>query len=352
MRVPGAAFLRRFAGMSLVLVLGSGQSTGQSVSLAEERIVVARVGDQEITATQIRARFRQLAAFQRLELGPTWQEQRLALVEKILAPEARLLLQGKQNVPGYSPALLLRLRDAERRALSEATRAELRRKAKLQTLSSAQIDKYYQIHLRHFQQPRAHLLWRILVGTRTKAQTLLREIKLKSGRTWRQIARAESLDEATNMRSGTLGYVQSNGYTHRPQVRVDPALFVAADALTQAGVVPKPVIEGNYFAVVWRRATRRAKTAFQEDVLSSIRHLVTERRQGLAVGELLGNLRKSHLKAYQPQILARQSSAYWGQLGVSGNRWRIQTRRQPGAPNHSSSEHPLIIPTKTPRGLR
>jgi len=42
---------------------------------------------------------------------------------------------------------------------------------------------------------------------------------------WRNFARDNSLDAATKLRDGDLGFVRPDGSTETPQLRVDPLAF-------------------------------------------------------------------------------------------------------------------------------
>ena len=122
--------------------------------------------------------------------------------------------------------------------------------------SSSDVEAYYAAHRADFTRPRRLRLWRILLGTEAEAKKLLGEVQGAGGpERWRDASRKVSKDGATRERGGDLGFVHPDGFTDVPELRVDKALFDAADKVDDGALVPEPVPEGSDFAVVWRRGS-------------------------------------------------------------------------------------------------
>lgn len=130
-------------------------------------------------------------------------------------------------------------------------------------------------------------LRRILVPDPLLAHELLSQLQPLDPKRWQALARQHSVDRATYLRAGDLGFVDPSGQTHRPQVRVASALYHAAMAVADGELVPAPVPEGRAWAVVWRRGSRPRRS---ESQLSS--RLARFER---SLTSLLGALRQRHL---------------------------------------------------------
>lgn len=316
-------------------------------------VSIATVGGREIGQKEIRTRFLALAPFQRRSLGQTWAEQRRRLLLEILIPEARFKQASCAFELGSKcDKSLVRGSIATERAFAQGVRAAIWNEVAAEPIGKAEVEAYYEGHLRFFEKPRAHLLWRILVSTRAKAVSLLAELGTAKSRSWRKIVRAESLDEATNMRSGSLGYVQRNGHTHRPQVRVDPNLFLAANVLSEHTLVPNPVAEGNLFAVIWRKATREAQSSELAAVEGRIRRLLMERHYDQRFTELLDSLRQAHLSSHHPEFLLGASDKFWSEQTSSLVELDVGAKISPQVRDPTRVQGRLAVPRAGDLGLR
>ncbi len=257
---------------------------------------LARVGPFVIDVGSFQERAALLAPFQWATLGNTWEEQRRRFLDEVLIPEALL-----QAHAGGTKAGWLAPRDA---ALSEVLLLDLQAQVSSVPVSDLELRRHYEQHRRHYETPRAILIWRILRANELEARELIATLGVPDEAEFRRLARDLSIDEATCMRAGTLGYVASDGQTHLPQVRVSPALFAAADQVRDGELVPLPVREGNHFAVVWRRASRPAKAQSLAEVSAAVRAQLEEQKLAEETRELLERLRANELRDFQPGTLA------------------------------------------------
>ena len=120
---------------------------------------------------------------------------------------------------------------------------------------------------------------------------------------WRNYASDNSLDTATKFRDGDLGFVRPDGSTETPQLRVDPALFAAVDKVQDGQIVPEPLQVQAGIAVVWRRGSLPAISRTVAQEAAAIRTLLTRQRLEAARQNLIAELRKQSLKAYDAQLL-------------------------------------------------
>jgi len=256
---------------------------------------LGRVGPLEIDVGSFEQRAAQLAPFQWVELGNTWEEQRRRFLDEVLIPEALLQVHAG-GIKGDLPLP----RDV---ALAEVLLLDLQRQVSRAPPSELELRRHYEQHRRHYETPRAILIWRILRATEPEARELIATLGVPNEAEFRRLARDLSIDEATCMRAGTLGYVASDGQTHMPQVRVSPALFAAADQVRDGELVPLPVREGDHFAVVWRRASRPAQAQSWAEVSVAVRAQLEEQKLADETRTLIERLRANELRDLQPGAL-------------------------------------------------
>jgi hypothetical protein len=254
---------------------------------------VARVGDVVVGAREIQRRAARLAPFQRAALGSTWPEQRSRLLHEELIPDALIESAAARETGLYG---------ARDQALVEALGVELR--AQTPAPSPANIRAYYDQHRAQYEQPRSLLLWRILVPHAEDVSTLIDELEPPDESKWSLLARERSIDDATNMRAGSLGYVFADGHTQMPTLRVAPELFAAAAQVEDGQLVPHAVPDAGGFALIWRRASRPPSTRSFAEVAPQIAALLSERSSARASVALLAELRGRELHDYQPAALA------------------------------------------------
>ena len=262
---------------------------------------VAHVGAATISSDALTQRLRKIPGFQRAALADSPDKLKRQVLETWLVPELlyaqeaeRLKLEQRSSI-----------RSRERELLRQAMDRELRSESALKNpVTAREIDAYFEANRGRFETPRRIHLWRILTDDEALAKKILSESKGVDGiKQWSQFARDSSLDKATHLRNGDLGFVHPDGNTDTPTLRVDPALFAAADKLTDGELAPEPIKEGGHFAVVWRRGSLKAsnRTVIQES--GSIRQVLERQRLERARDELLGNLRSKYVTTSNEALL-------------------------------------------------
>jgi hypothetical protein len=322
-----------FAGRTLACAVGLVLGSASCFSLARAGTsLLASVGALQIDTDTFTRRASRLAPFQWARFGATWPERRRRFLDELLIPEALLEAEAGRLPRGSASA-----RDT---ALSEALLAELRAEVMGSTVSAEDVARYHALHQRHYETPRSLLLWRILVRTDAEARALIEQLGQPKESEWSQLARERSIDVATHMRGGSLGYVAASGQSHFPQVRVSPALFAAADRVPDGALVREPVVENDGFAVLWRRASRAAEARPLLDLTPQIQARILEQRHAAAYTELIERLRREHLALHQPELLA----GFAPELAEPPPR----TYERASAPTHPVR----LLPQPTDRGLR
>jgi peptidyl-prolyl cis-trans isomerase C len=272
-----------------------------TVALGAADTVVVRVGETSITTATLERRLAALPAFQLNALGDSPEKIKRSFVDSVLVPELLFGADAERQKLGQRAALRDQLRELLRQAMDRDLRATTLRDT---PVSPADIKGYFEENLGRFQTPRRLRLWRILVDNEALAKTIIAAAKGSDGpKRWSALAREHSLDRATHLRDGDLGFVRPDGSTETPTLRVDPALFAAADGLADGQVTKEPIKEGSHFAVVWRRGSVPAVTRTLEQEQSAIRQVLERKRVEQARSDLLDQLRKSNVTLSNESLL-------------------------------------------------
>lgn len=256
---------------------------------------VLGVGSTTYSMQEVRAWLSRDAA---LRGSPAKGAERVELVRERLSELALLTEHARTTLP---VELQSKLRDS---VLAAALEKQL---SEEQVVSDAEVSAYYERQRAFYVAPQAVHLWRVLLPDEASALSLIAQLdgQVASLSKWSNLARELSLDEATKHRSGSLGFVRADGSTDVPQVRVDPALYRAAEQVEDGELVPKPVAEGEHFAVVWRRGTRPALERSLASEADNIRSILRRTKAQMALDELLVRLRNEHVTQFDPAPLAQ-----------------------------------------------
>ncbi len=204
----------------------------------DEVTVVARVGARTITAADVSRRIAQLPPFQLRAFGKTPDEVRRNFVDKVMVREA-LLAQGAVDAKlADRDEVAERIRGVLRNAMLARVRAEAGSAA---PVSDAEIKQYYDANPAKYHAPERVQIWRIQVAKREEAQAVLAELKKDpTPKRWNELAREQSIDRATNLRGGNLGFVAPDGTTSEAGLKVDAALLAAVSEAKDAELLPAP----------------------------------------------------------------------------------------------------------------
>jgi peptidyl-prolyl cis-trans isomerase C len=327
------------AGLGLLVAAWEGRPVHADTS-PDQTAVVARVGAQTITAGDLSRRMAGIPPFQLRSFGSTGEEVRKNFLQKVLVREALLAQGAAGSALAARNDVTERTRAVLRNAMLTRLRAEVARNGKP---TDEDIKAYYDKNAARFHSPAKLALWQILVQKREEAADILAELrKDPSPKRWADLARERSLDKATFMRGGNLGFVSPDGTTAEPGVRVDKTVLEAAAGVKDAEFVPEPVKVGDRWAVVWRRQSMKPVERGLDMEAPSIRQVLMHERTDARIKETIARLRKEHLADHEPELVEQIEMGASGELG---------TVRRPGTQNHARrSGNPA--PIQVPGGLR
>jgi peptidyl-prolyl cis-trans isomerase C len=290
---PSSARWILAAGLALFAAAWEGGAVHADVSP-----VVARVGTQAITAADLERRMAAVPPFQLRSFGATPAEIRKSFLERVLVREA-LLAQG-----GEDRGLMDRpeVRDKIRGVLRSARLARLR--AEVGKPKDEDVKAYYEKNAAKFHSPARIAIWQIAVAKREEAEAILADLKKDpTPKRWTELARDKSIDKATAMRGGNLGFVAPDGTTAEPGLRVSKAVLEAAEKVKDSELVPEPVKDGDRWAVVWRRQGMKAIDRPLELEAGAIKQILLHERTEAKIKETVAELRKQSLTEHAPELL-------------------------------------------------
>lgn len=326
--------------IALALALAASTAVAQSPPApAGKSDVALTVGESSMTVAEIERRLGAIPHFQLAQFGKTPAEIRKGFVEKVLVPELLYVEEARRRKLEQSPGTRDRIRDALRQAME----MELREAAN--SVTPDEIKSYYDENRHRFNTPRRIKLWRILVRDEAAAKKILGAVKgneLEGANRWNKHARDDSIDKSTNMRDGDLGFVSPDGQTEMPQLRVDPALFTAAEKVKDGELVPEPVKEGDNWAVVWRRGSLEAVNRTLAQEAPAIRQILSRQKLAGQVTELAKKLEAEQVKNVNHELLSYVNVDPSGDVGA---------RQRPGVIPRHRARAPGA-PQRDDRGLR
>lgn len=274
----------------------------EAAAAARRAQVVVHVGPtRTVTVGELEDRIAAMPPFQRATFGDAPDIVRRRFLMEVLLPETLFSLGGQ----GEKLDQKLPTSYAVERALSQATIRAIRDHIGPESaIPMADVQKYYDDNRARYDTPERYQLWRILCKTREEAAQVIDAAK-KDPETeeFAVLARDHSIDKATNLRAGNLGFVTADGTSNEPGLRVDPAVVHAAQGVRDGDIVPTPVAEGNAFAVVWRRGTIAATKRSVDDAAAQIRDTLWKERVKDETDKLLASLRAAKVRDVNESLL-------------------------------------------------
>jgi peptidyl-prolyl cis-trans isomerase C len=292
-----------FASLVGATILAPGQSRAEADASADthrSRAAVT-VGGQVVTVGELEDRLAAIPPFQAATFGATKADIVKAYVDQVLV---RDLLLGagaeERHLDGELPT-----KHQLQRARSTATLRALRKGTpSADAIPAADVQRYYDENRSRFDSPERINLWRILCATREEADAVLAAAKREPTLTkYNDLAREHSIDKATNLRGGNLGFVGPDGASNEAGLKVDVGLVRAVSGVKDGEFAPQPIAEGSAFAVVWRRGTVPATRRTVEEASAQIRTTLYRDRTEGAEKKLIDDLRAAHVKQYNPDPL-------------------------------------------------
>lgn len=308
----------------------------------DDAAVVAKVGSRSFTVGDVERRIANVPSFQLRYFGKSPEEIRRRFVDETLVKDELYIAGADADKLTDVPEVAERIRGVLRTALINKITAEA---AAAGPITDDEVKAYYDANRSSYHAPPRIVLWRITVATKEEAQAVIEKVKTDlSPKNWNEIAREKSLDKATNMRGGNLGFVEPNGATSDPNLKVETALVMAADKVKDGELVPEPVADDGKWSVVWRRQSMKAVERSLEMETPQIRHLLMRQRTEKRITEALAELRKKNVSETNPDLLELLSVSGMGDVSPVKRPGTLPSARRPAAGSP--------VPKETPAGNR
>jgi peptidyl-prolyl cis-trans isomerase C len=294
--------LRRWTKLGLALATLTLLGSARAQTEDERRARVAlRVGPEVVTVGQLEDRLAAVPPFQVLTFGPTRDAIARKFLEDVVLRD--LLLQQGASARGLTEQEPWRHQLA--RARSSATlRAARSAVGNAAAVPAEDVKRFYEENRSRFESPERMNVWRILARTEAEALSVLATARADlSIPKWTDLARERSIDKATNLRGGNLGFLAEDGTSNEAGLKVDPALVAAAKAVKDGELAPRPVPEAGGYAVIWRRATVPATKRSFEESEAQIRATLQRTRTESAERKLIDDLRAARVSDVNPELL-------------------------------------------------
>ncbi len=298
-----AAFGAVAARSTLATAAGAAAAAPDAAALVEahRQIVVAHVGPRAIVAGDLEDRLARIPRYQLRTFGRTASEVVHTFFDKVFLRDVLLSLGAEEKHLDHE----IEVEQALDRMLSTATlRAISDSVGPGSTIGPDEIQRYYDANQSRFNTKDRIHVWRILCATREEAQQVLDEAK-KAGtpESFTKLARDHSIDKATFLRGGNLGFLGEGGISNEPGVMVDVAVLKAAQGVKDGEIVPTVVQEGTSFAVVSRRGTQAGTHRTLGDVTPQIQETLLRQKREVAEKALLEKLRAAKVSQVDESLL-------------------------------------------------
>jgi peptidyl-prolyl cis-trans isomerase C len=331
----------RAACLALAALLGAaGIPSARAADPAEQARragVVAHIGPRVVTVGELEDRLAAVPRFQLVTFGATPDAIRRKFLGDVLVPEVLLAIGAEERHLDHELPTEMHLE----RALSNATlRAQRAQIGPAASIAMDDVKRFFEENRARYDSPERINVWRVLCRTRDEAAAVLDTVRKDPTVTaWNTLARDHSLDKATFMRGGNLGFLGPDGASNEAGLRVEPVVVKAAATVHDGDFVPVPIPEGEYFAVVWRRGTVGASHRTVEQVAAQIRDTLWKQRTEAAEKKLIDDLRARDLHEVNEALL--------NGIEITATDGAIAPRRRPGqvAPLPGSGPRSQPIPT-------
>jgi peptidyl-prolyl cis-trans isomerase C len=292
---------------------------------ARRQATVAHVGPTLISVGELEDRLAAVPRFQLKAFGDSADAIRRKFFDQIVLPEVLYALAAdKRHLANELPTSTKLLR-AESGATVKALMATMRL---VSSIKAPEIARYYEANRSKYDTPERIYVFRILCATKEEAVAVLEEAKkTPTLEAFTKLAHDRSIDRATAMRAGNLGYLTPDGASSEAGLSVDPAIVKAAGGVKDGEFVAEPVQEKtgpltHAFAVVWRRGTVPANRRSVEDAAPQIREAIWKGEADVLAKKHLEGLRAAHLSELNESLL--------NGIDITPNEGDVVTRRRPG----------------------
>ncbi len=275
----------------------AGAGVSPAAEAARRAMPVAQIGaSRTITVGELEDRLAALPPFQRATFGadPSAVEHEFLL--SVLIPESLFALGAAADKLDEQLPTAFEVERARSRASIRAIRERLGPES---AIPMADVQAYYDANRDRYDTPERWQVWRILCKTQEEAQSVLDAAKKDpTPKTFGDLARDHSQDKGSYLRAGNLGFINPDGTSSEPGLKVDPAVVQAVRTVKDGQLVPAPVKEPDGWDVVWRRGSIPANKRAVDDVAAQIRDTLWKQRVKSETEKLVASLRAAHLRDY------------------------------------------------------
>lgn len=312
------------AGMALFATAWQARTVHADVA-PDEVMIVARVGARTISAADVSRRIAQIPPFQLRAFGKTPDEVRRAFVEKVMVREALLAQAAVDAKLAERDEVAERVRGVLRNAMLSRVRADAGSAA---PISDAEVKHYYEANAVKYHAPERVQIWRIQVAKREEAVALLAELKKDpTPKRWNELAREQSIDRATNLRGGNLGFVAPDGTTSEAGIKVDASILAAVNGAKDAELLAAPVQDGERWSVLWRRQSMKAVDRGLDMEAPLIRPILAHERGETKARALVEKLRADFVTDLNPDVVDMLEVSSTGDLQPVRRPGTMQARK-------------------------
>jgi peptidyl-prolyl cis-trans isomerase C len=284
------------------------------------KAIAVRVGPTEVTVGEIEDRLAAVPRFQLRAFGDTPESIRRKFFDQVLLPEILYALEaGKRHIADVLPTSSKVMR-AEANAANKIVRQAVRPAA---SITPAEIHKYYDDNNSKYDSPERLYLFRILCLKREEAIGVLAEARKEPTlEAFTRLARDHSIDKATSLRGGNLGYLTPDGLSTEAGVSVDPSIVKAALMVKDGDIVPAPIPEGLGYAVIWRRGSLPPSHRTADDAAGEIRESIFKHE--------VDEASRTHIEALRAVHVTDLNEALLNGIDLTSTEADVVTRRRPG----------------------
>lgn len=274
---------------------------GREAPLAATSPVVARVGTHTITVADLERRIASIPPFQLKAFGSTPDEVRKEFLERVLIREELLSQAAEDRHLEQREDVRDRLRGVLRTVLLNHLRADVVLKTHIE---DADVKAYYDKNISKFHTPERYSVWMIATRKQEEAKEIIEDLKKDaSPKHWTELTRLRSIDGASASRGGNVGFVQPDGTTQEPGVKLSPVLMEAVKRLSNTEISPTPVKDQDRWVILWRKETMAAVTRPLDVEAGSIRQMLMHMRVDARTKETIAALRKEYLGEHNPDLI-------------------------------------------------
>ena len=265
--------------------------------------VFASIGDTTITVGDIE---------DTIASRPPYSRQRLAADPSLIKATAQaqleneLFYQGAEKL-GYGDEPVVQ-RFVNQTLVKVFVREEFEETVTPDEVPEADLAKYYEENPEEFRRPELRRARHILVASEAEAEAILKSLKTDKTKTFRSLAKEQSLDTETKLRGGDLLYFTSDGNIvgREASGTIDATLAKAAFSLSETGDLAGPLDLGDgKWSVLELTGLRPERVQSLEQSSARIRRKLWRTEREGALEALITELRAE----VKPEVYAERMDA-------------------------------------------